>query len=253
MSLNGAEIIVDYLIRQRVPYLFGVSGHGILGFLDAAFERKEEIATITTHDERVAGFMADAYYRVARRPVATYTSCGPGSLNLAMAVASAFQDSSAFMAITGNVPTQQFNRGPFQESGRYFQGDFTSVMRPYVKRSYQAVRPEMLPLIMRQAYALMLTGRPGPVHVDVPLNVFVEATDAVVPDARLWSGAIGTRPAAEPDALQRAVDLLLAAERPLIVAGNGCVLADARGVPHRCGRGSQHSRRNDTSREGCNR
>ncbi len=225
---RGADIVVDYLVKQRVPYLFGVCGHGIIGLLDAAYDRKDQISTITTHDERIAGFMADAFYRVAHKPVATYTSCGPGSLNLAMAVAAAFQDSSAFMAITGNVPTQQFNRGPFQETGRYFQGDFASVMRPYVKRSYQAMRPEMLPLIMRQAYALMLTGRPGPVHVDIPLNVFVEETEVELEAAGQWAGAIGRPPAAETGALHEAIELLLAAERPLIVAGNGTHLAAGR-------------------------
>ncbi len=225
---RGSQIVIDYLIKQRVPYLFGVCGHGIIGLLDAAYERRDEISTITTHDERIAGFMADAYYRVARKPVATYTSCGPGSLNLAMAVASAFQDSSAFMAITGNVPTQQFNRGPFQETGRYYQGDFASVMRPYVKRSYQAFRPEMLPLIMRQAFALMLTGRPGPVHVDIPLNVFVEETDAALAEASTWQGAVASPPGAAPGPLNHALELLLNAERPLIVAGNGALLADAR-------------------------
>lgn len=229
MTRKGAEIILDYLVKQRVPYLFGVCGHGILGFLDAAYDRRDEINTITTHDESVAGFMADAYFRVSGRPVATYTSCGPGSVNLTIALASAFQDSSAFLAITGNVPTQHFNRGPFQETGRFFQGDFTSVVRPYVKRSYQAFRPEMLPQTMRQAYALMLAGRPGPVHIDVPLNVFVEETDLEAPDAETWQGAIPARPAGNPEAVRRAADLLIGAERPLIVAGNGSFLSNASG------------------------
>src|SRR5262249_32175697 len=100
------------------------------------------------------------------------TSCGPGSANLVVAVAAAFADSSAMLAITGNVPTGQWNRGPFQETGRYFQGDFVNVLRPYVKRSLQPTRGDMLPPAMRQALALMTNGRPGPVHVDVPLNVF---------------------------------------------------------------------------------
>lgn len=226
-GMNGGDVIVEHLVKERVPYLFGVCGHGILGLLDAAFERRDAIKTITTHDERVAGFMADAYFRVAGRPVATYTSCGPGSLNLAMPVASAFMDSSPFLAITGNVATQQFNRGPFQETGRYFQGDFSSVMRPYVKRSYQAVRAEMLPLIMRQAYALMLSGRPGPVHVDVPLNVFVEDTDEPVQDPAAWRTGISTRGAGDPAAVAEIARLLLGAERPLIVAGNGVALGGA--------------------------
>jgi acetolactate synthase I/II/III large subunit len=227
MSSTGAEIILEYLIRQKVPYLFGVCGHGVLGFLDAAYDRQDEITTVTTHDESVAGFMADAYYRVTGEPVATYTSCGPGSVNLVLALASAFQDSSAFLAITGNVPTQHFNRGPFQETGRFFQGDFSSVVRPYVKRSYQAFRAEMLPQTVRQAHALMLTGRPGPVHLDVPLNVFVEETDLEVPDADTWKGAVSARPGADPEMVGRAADLLLAAQRPVIAAGNGVLLSKA--------------------------
>lgn len=226
-SYKGAEIIVEYLLKEQVPYLFGVCGHGIIGLLDAAYDRRDRIKTITTHDEQVAGFMADAFYRVTHRPVATYTSCGPGSLNLAMPVASAFLDSSAFLAITGNVPTQQFNRGPFQETGRHFQGDFNTVMRPYVKRSYQAPRADMLPLIMRQAYSLMLAGRPGPVHVDVPLNVFVEEVEAEVPDPELWRCGVSSRGGGDPEAVRRAAELLLGAERPAIVAGHGVLLGEA--------------------------
>jgi acetolactate synthase-1/2/3 large subunit len=226
-TFKGAEIILEYLLKEQVPYLFGVCGHGIIGLLDAAYDRRDRIKTITTHDEQVAGFMADAFYRVAHRPVATYTSCGPGSLNLAMPVASAFLDSSAFLAITGNVPTQQFNRGPFQETGRHFQGDFNTVMRPYVKRSYQAPRADMLPLIMRQAYSLMLAGRPGPVHVDVPLNVFVEEAEAEIPEPSDWRLGIASRGAGDPQAVRRAADLLLGADRPVIVAGHGVLLGEA--------------------------
>ncbi len=224
---KGAEIMVDYLVREGCRHLFGVCGHGILGFLDAAFDRQDDIATITTHDERSAGFMADAYFRVAGVPAATYTSCGPGSLNLAMALANAFMDSSAVFAITGNVPTQQFNKGPFQETGRYFQGDFPAVIRHYVKRSYQAVRAEMVPEIMHQAYALMLAGRPGPVNVDVPLNVFVEETDEEAPDAETWTAGLATRGAADPAAVRKAAALLADARRPLIVAGNGILVGRA--------------------------
>ncbi len=226
-NYKGAEILVEYLVKERVPYAFGVCGHGILGFLDALYDRRDAIETITTHDEQAAGFMADAYYRVAHRPTVTYSSSGPGSLNLTMAIANAFYDSSAFMAITGNVPTQQFNRGPFQETGRHFQGDFNNVMRPYVKRTYQAFRPEMIALTARQAYALMLAGRPGPVHVDVPLNVFVEETEAEIPEPGEWRHGVATRGQGDPNAVARAAELLAGAERPLIVAGNGVHLAEA--------------------------
>ncbi|MCW2907591.1 MAG: acetolactate synthase [Actinomycetia bacterium] len=227
MGRRGADVIVDYLVQQRVPYLVGVCGHGILGLLDAAYDRRADIETISTHDERIAGFIADAYYRVSGRPIATYTSCGPGSVNIVMAIAGAMFDSSAMLAITGNVPTSQFNRGPFQESGKYFQGDFPGVIRSYVKRSFQAVRPEMLPLMLSQAFALMTSGRPGPVNIDVPLNVFVEdvGDEVAVP---LWRPDAVAAPAPSPEALRRVAELLGEAERPVIVAGNGAMAPRAR-------------------------
>jgi acetolactate synthase-1/2/3 large subunit len=227
MGRRGADVIVDYLVKQRVPYLVGVCGHGILGLLDAAYDRQDDITTISAHDERVAGFIADAYYRVAGRPIATYTSCGPGSVNIMMAVAGAMYDSSAMLAITGNVPTSQFNRGPFQESGKYFQGDFPGAIRHYVKRSFQAVRPEMLPLMLSQAFSLMTSGRPGPVNLDVPLNVFVEelAEDAAVP---VWRAEAIEPPAPSAQALRQAAELLAVAERPVIVAGGGAMAPRAR-------------------------
>lgn len=224
---TGAQMLVEYLVKEHVEYAFGVCGHGILGFLDALYDRRDAIRTITAHDEQAAGFMADAYYRLRHHPAVTYSSCGPGSLNLTMAVANAFYDSSAFLAITGNVPTQQFNRGPFQESGRFFQGDFSNVMRPYVKRTFQAFRPEMVPLIARQAFALMLTGRPGPVHIDVPLNVFVEQAPVEIPEPAAWRLGISDRSGGDGQAITRAARLLLESERPVIVAGNGVFLAEA--------------------------
>jgi acetolactate synthase-1/2/3 large subunit len=227
MGRRGADVIIDYLVQQRVPYLVGVCGHGILGLLDAAYDRRGDIETISTHDERIAGFIADAYYRVSGHPIATYTSCGPGSVNIVMAIAGAMFDSSAMLAITGNVPTSQFNRGPFQESGKYFQGDFPGVIRSYVKRSFQAVRPEMLPLMLSQAFALMTSGRPGPVNIDVPLNVFVEDVGDEVA-APLWRPDALAAPAPSPEALRQVAELLRQAERPVIVAGNGAMAPRAR-------------------------
>ncbi len=224
---KGAEIIVDSLIQRRVPYLFGLCGHGDVGLMDAAFDRQDRIKTVSTHHEQTAGFMADAFYRVSGRPVATFTSCGPGSVSIQAAIACAMADSSAVFAITGNVPTQQFNKGPFQEIGYHYQADFVSAMRPYVKRSFQATRVDMLPDMMRQAYATMLTGRTGPVHLDVPFNVFAETGPAGVAQEDDWSGATKIQSQGAQAAIEQAVDLLLEARRPLILAGHGCTLAGA--------------------------
>lgn len=225
-EVRGAEIIVDHLISEKVPLLFGLCGHGIVGLMDAAFDRQDRIRTVSVHNEQIAGFAADAYYRVTGQPVATFTSCGPGSINIQMPVANALLDGSALFAITGNVPTQQFNKGPFQELGTHHQADFVSAMRPYVKRSFHAPRPDMLPDMMRQAWRTMLAGRPGPVHLDVPFNVFEERAATAAPAAG-WSDAIDARVAAPSAAVERALDLLIASERPLILAGHGCLTGRA--------------------------
>jgi len=223
--MNGADIIVEHLVKKKVPYLFGLCGHGITGFMDAAFKAQNRIRTVSTHHEQTAGHMADAYYKVRGEPVATFTSCGPGSANLVVALAAAMMDSSAFLAITGNVPTGQFNRGPFQETGRHFQGDFPSVVRPYVKRSFQPTRAEMVPLAVTQAWDMLTAGRPGPVNLDVPLNVFVEETDA-----RAHGGAesrIANATPGDPAMLTAALEALLAARQPVIIAGQGVMLGQA--------------------------
>ncbi|MEK7834948.1 MAG: thiamine pyrophosphate-binding protein [Pseudomonadota bacterium] len=223
-TYKGAEIMVEYLIKEKVPYLFGVCGHGNIGFLDAAASAADRIKTISVHHEQAAGYMADAYYKVRHEPVATYTSCGPGSCNLPVALAGAMMDSSAFLAITGNVPTTQFNRMPFQETGRYFQGDFPSVIRPLVKKSFQPTRVEMLPIAMKQAFGLLRTGRPGPVNIDVPLNVFQESAAVEVPNP---DPLVRQRSPGDLNALGQALDLLLAAKRPVILLGQGGLIGEA--------------------------
>src|SRR5690348_6902364 len=219
--LNGAQVIVDYLIQEKVPQVFGLCGHGNIQFIDALYERSSDIKTISVHHESVAGFMADVYYRVSGRPTATFTSCGPGSANLPIALANAHLDSVPFLAITGNVPTSQFNRGAFQEMYRHYQADFPSTVRSVCKRVFQPTRGDMVPLAIRQAWKTMVTGRPGPVVLDVPFDVFKEAASEDVPDPREWSENISSRCGADPEGLRKAVDLLLAAERPVILVGQG--------------------------------
>ncbi len=224
---NGGELIVEYLVREKVPYVFGVSGHGNVGLLDALYDRQDAIRTVSTRHEQTAGHMADAYFRVAHRPAATLTSCGPGSCNIPIALACAFMDSSAFLAITANVPTSQFNRAPFQETYRHFQADFPSVIKPYVKRSWQPTRVDMLPTALRQAFATMLGGRPGPVNLDVPFNLFKEDAEVDLPEPGEWRHGIDSRSGGDPETVRRAFELLRAARRPLIWVGHGVALSEA--------------------------
>jgi len=242
-SLNGGQIIVDYLVQEKVPYAFGLCGHGNIGFIDALYERADDIDTISVHHETVAGFMADVYYRVAGKPTATFTSCGPGSANMPIALANAYFDSVPFLAVTGNVPTSQFNRGAFQETYRQYQADFPSTVRAYCKRVFQPTRGDMVPLATRQAWKTMVTGRPGPVVLDVPFDIFKEGAEQP-PVAEDWNANISSRCGADPEGVTKAVDMLLAAERPAILVGQGVkyggaaadllALAERLGIPVAC-------------------
>ncbi len=168
--MKGGEVIARFLVDEKIPYVFGICGHGNVGFLDALYDVRDKVTLISPRHEQTAAHMADGYFRVRHRPAATLTSTGPGSCNLTMALAVAQTDSSALLAITANVPTSQFNRSPFQEINRHNQADFPNVLRPVVKHSYQPSRVDMLPLALRQAVTTATTGRPGPVNVDIPYN-----------------------------------------------------------------------------------
>ena len=221
---KGAELIAEFLIAEKIPYIFGICGHGNVGLLDALYDVQDDIKLVSPRHEQVAGHMADAYFRVRHEPVATLTSCGPGSANLVMALALAQADSSAVLAITANVPTSQFNRSPFQEINRHNQADFPNIVRPVVKHSYQPSRVDMLPLALRQATTAMLSGRPGPVNVDVPFNLFQEEADVEVPPP---SGGLNRRRSgASPDDIVQAADMILAAERPVLFIGHGVALSE---------------------------
>lgn len=228
-SLDGAGLIADYLIGEKVPYVFGLCGHGNIGFLDALYARSEKIKTISVRHESIAGFMADVYYRISGQPVATLTSCGPGSANMPIALANAFFDSVPFYAITGNVPTSQFNRGAFQETYRHHQADFPSTVRPYCKRVFQPTTAAQLPVAVRQAWKTMVTGRPGPVVLDVPFDIFNEPMQEPVPEPAEWTANISCRCGADPAGVAKAAEMLMQAQRPVILVGQGVRYGGAAG------------------------
>jgi acetolactate synthase I/II/III large subunit len=223
--MKGGELIAEFLIKQKVPYIFGICGHGNVGILDALHAVRHQIKLISPRHEQCAGHMADAYFRVRHEPVATLTSTGPGTANLVMPLVTALSDSSAFMALTANVPTSQANRGPFQELYAHNQADFAQVLRPVVKRSFQPSRVDMLPLALRQGFDTMLTGRPGPVNVDIPYNLFQEEADVAAAEPTTVHGR--HRPAASNTDVDRALDLLSQANKPVFFIGQGTALSEA--------------------------
>ncbi|HJM93209.1 MAG: thiamine pyrophosphate-binding protein [Alphaproteobacteria bacterium] len=223
--MKGGELIAQFLVQEKIPYVFGICGHGTVGLLDALYDVRDEVKLISPRHEQVAAHMADAYFRIKHEPVATLTSCGPGSANIVMPIANALADSSAILALTANIPTQQFNRGPFQEINRHFAADFPSVLKPVVKRSFQPTRVDMLPLSLRQALELSVSGRPGPVQVDVPFNVFQEEADVRLEATARFKTR--KRPGTDPADIDQALAMLGDAERPALFIGHGVSLAEA--------------------------
>ena len=224
-KMKGGELIAEYLVQEKVPFVFGICGHGNVGILDALYQVRDQVQLISPRHEQCAGHMADAYFRVKHRPVATLTSTGPGSANLVMSLATALSDSSALLAITANVPTSQANRAPFQELYKHNQSDFPAVLRPVVKRSFQPSRVDMLPLALRQSFDTMVTGRPGPVNLDIPYNVFQEEDDVEMPAASQVFGS--HRPGASEADVATALELLATARKPVFFIGHGATLSEA--------------------------
>jgi acetolactate synthase I/II/III large subunit len=223
--MKGGELIAQFLVQEKIPYVFGICGHGNVGLLDELYNVRDEVKLISPRHEQTAAHMADAYFRIKHQPVATLTSCGPGSANIVIGIANALADSSAILALTANIPTQQFNRGPFQEINRHFAADFPSVLKPVVKRSFQPTRVDMLPLTLRQALDLAVSGRPGPVQVDIPFNVFQEEADVQLEPSTRLKGR--KRPGTDPADIEQALTMLGAAERPALFIGHGVTLAEA--------------------------
>ena len=223
--MKGGELIAQFLVQENIPYVFGICGHGNVGLLDELYHVRDEVKLISPRHEQTAAHMADAYFRIKHQPVATLTSCGPGSANIVMGMATALSDSSAILALTANVPTQQFNRGPFQEINRHFNADFPSVLKPVVKRSFQPTRVDMLPLTLRQAIEIAVSGRPGPVQIDIPFNIFQEEADVQLEPSS--HSKTRKRSGADPADIEKALTMLGAAQRPVIFIGHGVTLAEA--------------------------
>ena len=220
-----SDFLAEALIAAGVPYVAGIPGHGNLVFEDAILRRDDRIKWVLVRHEQSAAHLADGYFRATGRPLAVATSVGPGALNTLIGVATAYADSTAMIVITGTPPTHLFDRGCLQEIERQNWSDFPSVIRPLVKRSWQVTRADQFAGVVAQLVKIAVSGRPGPVHLDFPMDIQADAIDAEVPDPRMYTVAPRVRPDAR--AVERAADLLVAAERPVLLAGGGVINAGA--------------------------
>ena len=224
---KGSEVLADYLIKEKIPYILGYAGHGVIGMLDGIYDRQDDLKVIWPRIEQAGGFMADAYYRLTKVPLPVYASTGPGPANMTIAAGCAFFDSSAFLMVTGQVTTDQFDSGALQEPYRHHQADFPSVIGPYVKHSYTAHSVRDLAKFLPKAYKTMKTGRPGPVHLEVPYDLWVTKESVPKRPSGDCVDSITWRNGTTPETVKRIIEKLTKAERPLILAGNGVHVSEA--------------------------
>jgi len=219
------EIIVEYLIKEKVPYVAGLPGHGILAFLDAFHGKEDKIKIITARHEQSAVHLADGYYRACGRPLAVFTSVGPGAINTLIGMGTAFCDSIPVIVFTANCPTYMFGKGALQAIERNHWADFPNMVGPVTKRFWQITNIKQLPDVLQRAFRLATSGRPGPVHIDLPMDIQAASLTAEIPEPSNYD--ISSKISADPKEIKRAVDLISEAKRPAILAGGGVILSEA--------------------------
>lgn len=222
---TGGEIIAEYLIKEGVPYAVGIPGHGNLALVDAFRERQELINVIQVRHEQSAIHLADGYYLASGKPLFCFTSIGPGAYNTVVGLATAFIDQSTVIAASGEAHTYMFGRGVLQENERKCWADTVSVMRPVTKTSLDSNRVDQLPFVMQQAFRIATAGRPGPVHIFLPMDIQAEAAEVEIPEPKKHK-AVG-RVCGDPSQVRKAAELLAIAEKPVILAGGGVLLSGA--------------------------
>jgi len=222
-KLTGGEMIAKYLEKEGVEYLVGIPGHGSTNLLDAFND--SDVDVIQPRHEQGATHLADGYARASGEPLAVFTSIGPGATNTVTGAATAYVDSIPMIIFTGAPQTHEYGQGILQEIERQKPGDFPSVMEPVTKQSFEVRDIEHLPRVLRRAFQTALSGRPGPVHVDVPMDVQGAVADVDLPEPT--QSRPHSRPGGDPRTVSDAAKLLEAAERPVIVPGGGTMLAEA--------------------------
>jgi acetolactate synthase-1/2/3 large subunit len=224
MQMSGAEALVRSLEQAGVEYVFGICGHANVSVLDAL--ESSSIRFVYVRHEQNAAHMADAYYRFSHKPGVVLTTLGPGMANAITGVWEAAMGCSGVIVISGDVQSYMMGRGAFQELSMHSDGAQYEVFRPFTKRAWQVRDPALIPYVAHRAFNLALTGKPGPVLIDVPVDYFAAVRDFEIPDISRRQ-ATSMRVRGDAAEVRRAVELLMAADRPVIHAGNGVTLSEA--------------------------
>jgi len=217
-TMIGATALMKALEKEGVKEVFGLPGGANLPMYDEL--GKSNIRHILVRHEQSAAHMADGFGRVSRKPGVCFATSGPGATNLLTGIATAQADSAPMVAVTGQVPVAMIGKDAFQES------DIIGMANPALKYSYQPRTPEEIPTMVKQGFYIAETGRPGPVLLDIPKDVQQNEANIPFPDE---VRVPGYHPWTDPDMQNtgRAVELLLSAQKPIILAGGGVIISSA--------------------------
>jgi acetolactate synthase-1/2/3 large subunit len=216
---SGGQIICDAMLSEGTGAIFGMPGGASLPFYDALYQNPQ-IKHYSMRHEQGAGYAADGYARAMNRVGVCTATSGPGATNLVTSMASAMMDSVPVVFITGQVATDSIGSDAFQET------DITGVSIPVTKQNYLVKDVNELPQIVAEAFYLARSGRPGPVHIDVPKDVLLATTDIETPtDVKIP----GYRPAGtgHKGMIRRAAEAINKSEKPVILAGHGIAISEA--------------------------
>lgn len=219
MKMTGAQILCEGLVREGVEVIFGLPGGAVLPLYDT-FPQYPQLRHILVRHEQGAAHAADGYARATGKVGVCLATSGPGATNLVTGIANAHLDSSPILAITGQVARPFIGKDAFQEI------DITGITLPITKHNYLVLDADSMAKVVKEAFYLARSGRPGPILIDIPRDVFIDQAEFHYPSQVDLPGYKPTLQG-HPAQIKKAVKLINEAQRPLIIAGRGVVISTA--------------------------
>ena len=225
MEKTLAHQLVDYLERRNVEHVFGLTGHTVITLLDAL--KNSKIRFVSVRHEQIAAHAADGYARVTRRASVVLTHLGPGLTNATTGVANAALDAIPMVVIAGDVPSYYQGKHPHQEVNLHGDATQFDIYKPFVKRAWRLDRPELLPDILERAFRLAESGRPGPVLISVPMDMWSRELDSSYFERTYHDSRTTVNPGLPEETAAEIAKMLVEASKPLIHIGGQVVSCGA--------------------------
>ena len=225
MNKTVAEHLVDYLEHRDIKHVFGLCGHTNIAVLAAMADSPIEFVSV--RHEQVASHAADAYARVSGKASVVLSHLSPGLTNCATGVANAALDCIPMVVIAGDIPTHYYGKHPHQEVNLHADAAQWEIYRPFVKRAWRVERADLMAEILEKAFHLAESGQPGPVLVDVPMDIFSQTISAKSFEKVKSNTRSLVKPSIDDDTAERIIEQLAKAQSPLVYVGGGILLSCA--------------------------